>query len=116
MRAISACAVAGRVQLIRDVGIGAHQGDRRLVERGALRLALLQVGRDLGVAAEIMDVLQLALRRLHRLAEQRERFERVVEPLAALSQSILQQHFGIGAARAVIQLGACRPRSRSRPS
>ncbi len=45
------------------------------------------------------------LRRLDRLAEQGERFERVVEPLPALLQAILQQHLGIGAAGAVIQLG-----------
>ena len=87
-------AVPGGVQLVGDVGIGAHQRHGRLVERRPLRLAFLQVGRDLGVAAEVVDVLQLALRRLDRLAQQRERFQRVVQPLLALSQTVLQQHSG----------------------
>ena len=50
-------------------------------------------------------MLQFALGRLHRLAEQGERFQRVIEPLPALLQAILQQHLGIDAAGAVIQLG-----------
>ena len=66
---------------------------------------LLQVGRNLRVAAEVVDVLQLALRRLHRLAQQRDGFQRVVQPFPALRQAVLQQHLGVGAAGAVIQLG-----------
>ena len=109
-------AVAGGLQLVGDVGVGAHQGHGGLVERGPLRLPLLQIGRDLGVAAEVVDVLQLALGRLHRLAEQGQRLQRVVEALLALLQAILQ---AAPPGRPRPRCGPaprCRPRWRSRPS
>jgi len=46
-------------EFIRDVGIGSHQGDGCLIERGPLRLALLQVGCDLGVAAATSQMMVL---------------------------------------------------------
>ena len=98
-------AVAGRLQFVGDVGVGPHQGDGGLVERGTLRFPLLQVGRDLGVAAEVMDVLQLALGRLDRLAQQGQGLQRIVQALPALLEAILQQHLRVGPAGAVIQLG-----------
>ena len=97
--------VSGGFQFVGDVGVGAHQRHGRLVERGALRLAFLQVAWNLRVAAEIVDVLQFTLRRFHRLAQQRERFQRLVQPLPPFRQAILQQHLGIGTPRAVIQFG-----------
>ncbi len=66
----------------------------------------LQVGRDLGIAAEIVDVLQFALGRFDRLAQQGQRFDGGVEPFPAFLEAILQQHLGIGSARAVVQFGS----------
>ena len=97
--------VAGAIKVVRNVGIGPHQRHRGLVERDTLGLVLGQLRRNLGVAAEVVDVLQLALGRLHRLAEQRDGFQRVVQTLAALGQAVLQQDLGVGAAGAVVQLG-----------
>jgi hypothetical protein len=50
-------------QFVGDGGVGAHQSNGRLVERGPLRFPFFQIGGDLSVAAEIMDVLQVALGR-----------------------------------------------------
>jgi hypothetical protein len=50
-------AVSGGLQFVGDVGVGAHQRGSRFVERGALRFPLLQVGGNLGVAAEVMHML-----------------------------------------------------------
>ena len=61
-------AITGGLQFVGDVGVGANQGDGRLVERRPLRLPFLQVGRYLGISAEVVDVLQLALGRLNRFA------------------------------------------------
>ena len=60
--------VAGRFQLIDNVRVGANQRGGGFVERASLRFAVLQIGRDFGVSAEIMDVLQFALGRDDRLA------------------------------------------------
>ncbi len=61
-------AVSGGFQFVGDVGVGSHQGHGRLVELGPLRFTFLKVGSNLGVAAKVVDVLQLALERLNRLA------------------------------------------------
>ena len=82
--------VASRVQFILDVGVGTNQSHGALVQRVPLRLPFLQVGGDFGVAAEVADVLQFVLRRLHRLAEQRERLDSIVEAFPALAQAVLQ--------------------------
>src|SRR5258708_2792998 len=66
---------------------------------------IVQSRRNLGVAAEVVDVLQLALRRLDRLAEQGEGLERRVEPFFSFLQAVLQQHLGIRSTRAVIKFG-----------
>jgi hypothetical protein len=49
-----------------------------------------------------MHVLQLAPGRLHRLAQQGEGFQRMVEPLPAFLEAILHQHLRVGAPGAVI--------------
>ena len=85
-------AITGFAQFVRDIGIGTHQRDRRLVKRGTLRFMCLQVIRNLGIAAEIMDMLQLTLGRLHRLAEQRNGFQRIVQSFPAFGQAVLQQN------------------------
>ena len=69
MRADVGIAVTGSFQFVGDVGVGAQQGHGRLVESGALRFTLRQVFRDFGIAAEIVDVLQLSPGRFHRFAE-----------------------------------------------
>ena len=61
-------AVSGGLQLVCDIGVGPRQGGGRLIKCGALRFPFLQVRRYLCVAAEVVDVLQLILRRLHGLA------------------------------------------------
>jgi len=76
-------AVSGGFQLAGDVGVGAHQRHGCSIERSPLRFPLLQVGRNLRIAAEVVDVFQLALGRLDRLAEQGEGLERAVEPFPA---------------------------------
>ena len=95
--------VSGLRQIVRDVGVGPHQRDDGLVELYALRLARLQIRSNLGVAAEIVNVFQLAPRRLHRFAQQRQRFERIVQAITAQVEAILEQHIGVGAARAAIE-------------
>ena len=85
MRLDVGVAISGGLQFVGDVGIGPHQAGGRFVKRGALRFPLLKICRDLRVAAEIVDVLQLTLRRFDRLAEQRDGFERIVQALAALA-------------------------------
>ena len=82
-------AVSGGFQFVSDVRISAHQAGRRLVERGALRFTLLQVLGNFSVAAKVMDMLQLAFWGLNGFAEQRDAFERVVQTLAALLETIL---------------------------
>jgi hypothetical protein len=47
-----------------------------------------------------VDVFQLALGRLYRLAEQGYSFEGVVQTFAALLEAILKQNLGIGACSA----------------
>lgn len=44
--------IAGGLQLVGNVCVGANKRHRRLVERSALRLALGKVRYDLGVAAK----------------------------------------------------------------
>ena len=61
-------------KVVGDIGVGAHQGYGCLVECGALRFAVLQVRGDFRIAAKVMDMLQFALRRLYRLAKQRQGF------------------------------------------
>jgi hypothetical protein len=51
-----------------------------------------------------MDVLELALGRFHRLAQQGDGLQRVVQLLLALGQSVVDQDLRIGSARAVVQL------------
>ena len=97
-------AISGRFELVGDVGVSAQQCHGRLVERRPLWLPFLQVGRDLGVPAEVVDVLQLAFRRFHGLAQEGERFQRLVEAFLSLLETIVQQHIGIRAARAAIEL------------
>ena len=98
------------------LAIGAHQCGGGLVESDALRFVLLEIIGNLGVAAEIMDVFQLALRRLHRLAQERNRFQRLIQSLPSLLEAILQQHFRARAAVAVIELGRVDRASRPAPS
>jgi hypothetical protein len=95
--------VSGCLQFVGDVGVGTHQRGGRFVERSALWLPLLQVGGNLGVAAEVMHVFQLAPGRLHRLAQQGEGFQRIVEPLPAVLEAILHKHLQVGAPGTVIQ-------------
>ena len=47
-------------------------------------------------------MLQLPLGWGHRLAQQEHGFQRVVQPLPAQCQPVLQHHFGVGTARAVV--------------
>ena len=105
MPVICAVAVTGVRQVVSDVGEGAHQSGGRFVESDALRFVLLQVVGNFGVAAEIMDVFQLALGRLHRLAQERKGFQRLIEPFPSLLETILQQHFRACAAVAVVEFG-----------
>src|SRR6266516_358654 len=88
-------AVSRALQLVGNVGVGADQGSGGFVERGALGLPLLEVRWNLGVAAEVVDVLELASRSCYRLANQRQRFDRGIETLPPLLQAILNQHFGV---------------------
>ena len=64
-----------------------------------------QVRGDFGVAAKVVDMLQLPLRRLHVLAQQGQCLQRGVQPLLAFGQAVLQQHRRVCATRAGIQLG-----------
>lgn len=57
-------AISCRFQLIGDIGVDANEGRGRLVESGALRLPFLEVRRNFRVAAEVVNVFQLALGRL----------------------------------------------------
>ena len=91
------------LELVGDARVCPDERGGCLVERGAHWLALLQVARDLRVAAEVVDVLQLLPRRFDGFAQRGKRFERVIEPLPSLLEPVVEQDFGRRAARAVIE-------------
>ena len=97
--------VTRRFQVISQVGIRTHQGHHSLVKRHAMRLAGLQVVGDFGVAAEVVDVLQVALGRRHRLAQESQGFHGILQAFAAGLQTVLDQDFRVVAPRAVGQFG-----------
>ena len=76
--------VSSRFEFVGDVGVRANQGCGRLIERRPLRLPFLQVRWDLGVPAKVVDVLQLALGRIDRFAQEGERFQRLIESFLSL--------------------------------
>lgn len=61
-------AIAGLVHFVSYGGVGTDKRHSRLIKRDPLRFSFLQVGSDLGVATEIVNVLQFVLWRLYRLA------------------------------------------------
>ena len=98
--------ITGGLEFIGDVGISSYERCGPLVKRRALRLSLAEVGRDLGIAAEVMDVLQFPLGWLDRLDQQRQLLDGLVESLLALGQSVLDHDLGIGPQIAVVDLGS----------
>ena len=69
---------------------------------------------DLGIAAEVMDVFQLAFRRLNRFTQQGKRFDGIVEALPALLQSVSASALLVRRLPHYDQARMCTPPRRSR--
>ena len=97
-------AVPGGSHFIGHIGIGTKQRHHALVESYALRFMGFQVVGNLGIAAEVVNVLQLTLGRLYWLAQQEQGFQRSIQPFPAQCQPVLQHHLGVSAACTVVDL------------
>ena len=76
--------ISRSLQFVRDIGEGPHDSGSCFIEGGSPRLALPQVVRDLGIAAEVVDVLQFAFGRLHEGSHSIAiSFESVIQALSA---------------------------------
>ena len=95
-------AVPGCSHFIGHIAIRAQQRHHTLVESHALRFVGLEVVGNLGITAEVVNVLQLTLGRLYWLAQQEQCFQRSIQPFPAQRQPVLQHHFGVGAACTVV--------------
>src|SRR5690606_33243763 len=95
--------VSSAIHLVRDVRKGSNQPRSALVESSSLRLPLFEVGWNLCVPAEVMNVLKLTLWRFDWLAKKLESFNRLIESLATFFKTILDENLGVSTASTVIE-------------
>ena len=89
-------AVACGFEFVGDVGVGADESGDGFVEGDALGFATTEIVGNFSIAAEVLDVFEVASGRLDTFAEECDGFEGIVKPIASFRQAVLEENLGVG--------------------